>query len=58
MQCTAYAIMWEERTGIPITKLVVMVAVDDHEPQVFIEHRDNWDKQLIETIGEYNARLV
>jgi len=56
MQCCAYAIMWEERTGIPITKLVVLIAVDNHEPQVFIEHRDNWDKKLIETIGKYRER--
>ena len=28
MQSTAYAIMWEERTGIPINQLVVVIAVD------------------------------
>ncbi len=53
MQCAAYAIMWEERTGMPITQLVVMIAVDNEEPQVFIEHRDNWVKKLFDVIEQY-----
>ena len=53
MQCAAYAVMWEERTGMPITQLVVMIAVDNEEPQVFIEHRDNWVKKLFDVIEQY-----
>ena len=53
MQCAAYAIMWEERTGMPITQLVVMIAVDNESPQVFIEHRDNWTEKLFEVIDQY-----
>lgn len=55
-QETAYAIMWEERTGIPITQLVTIIAVDDSKPQVFIERRDNWTKQLRDTIDVYYKR--
>jgi len=58
MQCAAYAIMWEERTGMPITQLVVGIAVDNEQPQIFIEHRDNWDKELIKTINEYKQRKL
>ena len=58
MQCAAYAIMWEERTGMPITQIVVCIAVDNEQPQVFIEHRDNWDKELIKTINEYKRRKL
>ena len=58
MQCAAYAIMWEERTGMPITQLVVGIAVDNEQPQVYIEHRDNWDKELIKTINEYKRRKL
>jgi genome maintenance exonuclease 1 len=54
MQESAYAIMWEERTGMPITQLVTIIAVDQSEPQVFIEHRDNWVRPLRETIKKYN----
>ena len=53
MQECAYAIMWEERTKMPITQLVTIIAVDDEQPQVFIEKRDNWAKQLIKTIEQY-----
>ena len=54
-QETAYDIMWEERTGITITQLVTIIAVDDEPAQVFIEHRDNWTKQLFETIELYKS---
>lgn len=54
MQESAYAIMWEERTGQPITQLVTIIAVDDNPPQVFIEHRDNWVRPLKETIEQWN----
>lgn len=53
MQESAYAIMWEERTGMPITQLVTLISVDNHEPQVFVEHRDNWTRPLQETIDQY-----
>lgn len=58
MQCCAYSIMWEERTGIPITQLVVMIAVDNEEPQVFIEHRDNWTEKLWNVINEYRREKL
>ena len=54
MQESAYAIMWEERTGRPITQLVTIISVDNHEPQIFIEHRDTWVRPLRETIAQYN----
>lgn len=54
MQESAYSIMWEERTGRPITQLVTIISVDNHEPQVFIEHRDNWVRPLKDTIAQYN----
>lgn len=53
MQESAYAIMWEERTEMPIVQLVTIISVDNHEPQVFIEHRDNWVRPLRETIEQY-----
>jgi len=54
MQESAYAIMWEERTGMPITQLVTIISVDGHKPQVFVEHRDNWVRPLRDTIAKYN----
>lgn len=42
MQCAAYAVAFEERTGVPVSRLVILMAVDDEEPLVFIEKRDSW----------------
>jgi len=55
MQASAYAIMWEERTGRPITQLVVCIA-GDMGPQIFVEHRDNWDKELVSVIKRYKEK--
>lgn len=53
MQAAAYAVMWEERTGIPINKIVILIAVDGEEPQIFEERRDNYIQQCVETIAQY-----
>ena len=52
-QACAYSIMWEERTGIPITQLVVLITVADDNPQIFLEHRDNWSEHLLGSIKYY-----
>jgi genome maintenance exonuclease 1 len=54
MQAAAYAIMWEERTGMPITNLVIIMDVDNESPQIYVEHRDNWTEKLFETIELYH----
>ena len=57
MQEAAYAIMWEERTGMPIVNLVTIMDVDNERPLLFVEHRDNWTKQLLETIEMYKREM-
>ena len=52
-QACAYSIMWEERTKKPITQLVILISVADEPPQIFIEHRDNWAKKLLDSIDYY-----
>ena len=42
MQCSAYAVAFEERTRIPVTQLVILMAVEDETPLIFIERRDTW----------------
>lgn len=42
MQCSAYAIMFEEQFGIPVPRIVVIIAVEGQEPQLFLERRDNY----------------
>ena len=57
LQCTAYAIMIEERTGIPVPQIVIVIAGDEGE-QIFVEQRDNWTSQLREAINEYQRRKL
>ena len=57
-QMAGYAVMWEERTGMPITNTVIVMDVDDHEPIVFREHRDNYIQLLIDTKKEYDRRQL
>jgi hypothetical protein len=55
MQSAAYAVMWEERTGIPIKNLVVCIAGDEGL-QIFEEDRDDWTQPLIDTIDKFKRR--
>ena len=57
-QGAAYAIMWEERTGMVIPNVVVIMDVDHEKPLVFVEHRDNYTKLLKDTIDEYRTRKM
>ena len=56
IQESGYAIMWEERTGMPVPNLVTVMDVDNDDPLVFVEHRDNWTKKLLRTIELYKQR--
>jgi genome maintenance exonuclease 1 len=42
MQTAAYAVAFEERTGIPIGRLVIIMGIDNDDSRIFIEKRDNW----------------
>ena len=46
-QAAGYAIMYEERTGIPINRSAILIAVEGDEPQVFVETRDNYVNILL-----------
>jgi genome maintenance exonuclease 1 len=42
MQCAAYSVAFEERTGIPVGRLAILMAVENDDPRWFIEKRDTW----------------
>ena len=54
MQGSAYAVMWEEMTGIAIPYIAIIIAVADDVPQIFIENRDNWINKFIEVRNNYS----
>lgn len=53
MQCSAYAVAFEEMTGIPVPQIVILMAVDDEDPIVFVEKRNSWIKGFIDLRSEY-----
>jgi CRISPR/Cas system-associated exonuclease Cas4 (RecB family) len=57
-QAAAYCVMFEERTGIPIDQIVIIIAVEgETEPQVFIEKRDDHIGDCIKTIARYTESV-
>lgn len=54
LQSTAYALMFKERTGIPINQIVIMMASDGvPEPQIFIRNIEEYVNPLNEKIKAY-----
>lgn len=53
-QTAAYAIMYEELVGIPINQLVVIMAVEDEEPLLFVESTEDHIDGLVCAIKYYN----
>ena len=47
-QCAFYAVAYEELTKIPVPQVVVIIAVDSEQPQLFVEKRDDWTDKIWE----------
>ena len=50
LQCTAYAIMYEELFGKPIEQIVVLIASEDGTSQAFVKEKKDFVADLKETI--------
>ena len=57
MQCSAYAVMFEERTGIPVPRIVVMIAVDGEKAQIFVKKRNDYIDGFIKYRDIYEELL-
>jgi ATP-dependent exoDNAse (exonuclease V) beta subunit len=53
MQCSAYAVAFEERTNIPVDRLIILMTVDDEDAIVFEEKRDSWIDSFKELRNNY-----
>ena len=53
-QVTAYALMYEELIGTPIDNLVVIMAVENDMPLIFIEKTEDHIQGLVESIDYYH----
>lgn len=56
-QCTAYACMYEELVGQPIEQIVILMAVDNEQPLVFIQKTEDHLNNLLEHIEFYRNTL-
>jgi len=52
-QCTAYALMYEEMIGIPIDQIVIIMAVEDEQPLIYVEKTTDHIYKLGEYIKYY-----
>jgi len=53
LQATAYSIMWKERTGIPVKKIVILIACEDGGVQVFESNPVKYVAALKSCIEKY-----
>ena len=53
IQGTAYAEMYEERTGIPINNIVILIVTEDGATQVFKKDKQQYLAPLKESIEEF-----
>lgn len=53
MQCAAYAVMFEERTGIPIPRIAIIMAVENEDPLLFVKKRNDYIDDFIELRLQY-----
>jgi genome maintenance exonuclease 1 len=52
-QTSAYALMYEELIGEPIHQLVIIMAVEDNQPLVFIQKTEDHIEGLVKAINFY-----
>jgi len=53
IQCTMYAMMMAEMTGIFPKQIVILIAVDNEGSQVFVEKTEDWMPFAIEARSEF-----
>jgi len=55
MQCSAYAVAYEEMTGIPVPNILILISTDEHGVLVFPEKRNEWIADFIKLRAEYKT---
>jgi genome maintenance exonuclease 1 len=51
LQLTTYANMFEERTGLTIPQIAVIIGIDDEDPQVFVKRTVDYEQRVKEIFG-------
>ncbi len=58
MQASAYSYMFEERTGIAIANITILISCETGECQVFQDKRDNWIEGFIKLRKLYDEKVI
>ena len=53
-----YGIAYEELTKIPVSQVVIVIAVDNEHPQLFVEKRDDWVDKIWEAKKLYELNIT
>jgi ATP-dependent exoDNAse (exonuclease V) beta subunit len=53
IQGTGYAEMFEDRTGMPVEQVVVLIANEEGKPQMFVKEKNNYLQNLHQYIDNY-----
>ena len=53
IQASAYAEMFEERTGIEINQIVILVVTEDGQVQEFVKQKQQYLPLLVETVEQF-----
>jgi len=56
MQASAYAEMFGERTGVSINQIVIAIAVENQQPQIFIEDKKDYLAELHKYLDKYHNK--
>ena len=51
LQATCYSLMAEERTTLKFPQIVVIIAVDHDDAQVFVKNRDQYVDRVLEVFA-------
>lgn len=54
LQCTAYSMMLEELTGIEVPKMIILMAVEDDDPLMFVKRTENYKEEVKEIFNNYH----
>ena len=57
-QCSFYASAYEERTGIKVPQVVIIIAVENEQPQLFVENCDDWTHIIWEAKKLYELNIT
>jgi genome maintenance exonuclease 1 len=58
IQASAYAIAWQERTGIPITNFAILISCENGQIQTFEGNPIDYAKPLLKAIEGYHENTT